>query len=245
MPAGRYATASAVNSSARQLGGVLGIAILTIFIAHPTPATFADDIRKGWKLAAGAFAAAAVVALFFGRIRVIEGTIDSLLREPLLEGLRGPRPSPVVRPMSIFSICSPRTSGCGCSRQERPWRSEPAITLSHGDPGDALYVLQSGRLDVQLPDGSVRELYPESTLGELALLTDAPRSGTVVARRDSTLIRLDRDRFEQLADDHPAVMAAVAKGLAFSLQASRPISPLRPADPEGHRPRPVGQRGAD
>ena len=36
VPAGQYATASAVSTSTRQIGGVLGIAILTIFIAHPT-----------------------------------------------------------------------------------------------------------------------------------------------------------------------------------------------------------------
>jgi NTE family protein len=39
VPAGRYATASAVNSSARQLGGVLGIAILTVLLSHPSKAS--------------------------------------------------------------------------------------------------------------------------------------------------------------------------------------------------------------
>ncbi len=233
VPAGRYATASAVNSSARQLGGVLGIAILTIFIAHPTPATFADDIRKGWELAAGAFAAAAVVALFFGRIRVVEGTIDSSLREPLLAE-RPPTPtvSDAHPPSADFLDLLPKEVRARVLESGETVEVRAGQTLfHHGDPGDALYVLRSGRLDVQLPDGSVRELYPESSLGELALLTGAPRSGTVVARRDSTLVAVDRDRFDQLADDHPAVMAAVAKGLAVMLQESRPINPSTPPTP--------------
>jgi predicted acylesterase/phospholipase RssA len=66
----------------------------------------------------------------------------------------------------------------------------------------------------------------------LALLTDAPRSGTVVARRDSTLVRLDRRSFEQLTERYPDVMSAVAKGLAFRLQESRPVNLAPPHNPK-------------
>ncbi len=242
VPQGRYATASAVNSSARQLGGVLGIAILTIFIAHPTLTTFPDDIRKGWKLAAGAFAAAAVVALFFGRVRAVEDSSDSSLRDPLLEELTEPPTitRSVASGVDFLELLPEHVRMQLLEAGESVVLPAGDTLFRLGEPGDSLYVLRSGRLEVQWPDGSVRELYPESTLGELALLTDARRSGTVVARRDSNLVRLDRERFDQLAQTYPAVMAAVAKGVAFRLQSSRPIDPPPPPTPKVIALIPVG-----
>ncbi|MST35386.1 MFS transporter, partial [Acidimicrobiaceae bacterium USS-CC1] len=76
VPALRYATASAVNATARQVGGVLGIAILTVLVAHPAAATLPGDLRHGWELAGWSFAAAAVLALLFGR-RAGAGEVES------------------------------------------------------------------------------------------------------------------------------------------------------------------------
>ena len=45
VPGARYATASALVSSARQLGGVLGIAILVVILDDPTPATAVTAFR--------------------------------------------------------------------------------------------------------------------------------------------------------------------------------------------------------
>lgn len=55
-----------------------------------------------------------------------------------------------------------------------------AWLFRQGDPGDALYVLRSGRLEVldereRLP-AVVRRLGPGAVVGELALLAETPRS---------------------------------------------------------------------
>ena len=68
VPGGRYATASAVVSSSRQIGGVLGIALLVVIIGTPAPATAADDLRPGWLFAAACFALCAAAAAAIGRI---------------------------------------------------------------------------------------------------------------------------------------------------------------------------------
>ncbi len=227
VPAGRYATASAVNASARQFGGVLGIALLTVFISHATLATFADALRRGWELAAVSFAAAAVLALFFGRIREAGEDLDVSSGPPLLDRQADVQPTVTAGQSGrdfLDLLPAPVRADVLGSGDEVELLA--GTTLFHaGDAADAMYVLIAGRLALRQTDGSTLDVYPESTLGELALLTDAPRSATVIARRDSTLVRVSRQRFTELTASDPAVMAAMARGVAFRLQNSRPLSP--------------------
>lgn len=81
--------------------------------------------------------------------------------------------------------------------------------FSQGDPGDALYILVSGRLRVELQTDSgprvVGEVVPGETVGEMAMLTDDPRSATVVALRDSVLQECGRDDFKALMETYPGL----------------------------------------
>ena len=233
--AGQYATASAVNSSTRQIGGVLGIAILTIFIAHPTLTGLPNDLRHGWELAAASFAAAAVIALFFGRVRTRDDALTATAGAPRVSR-RVPEPLVTTsRPAAesdLLGLLPSEVRDEMLSAGEQVELRAGMALFHAGDPGDTLYLLRSGRVDVRRPDGSSRELYPGATIGELALLTGAPRAAAVVARRDSTLIAIDRDGFERLAARRPAVVSAVAKGLAQQLQASRLDAPTRTPVPK-------------
>ncbi len=234
VPAGRYATASAVNSSARQLGGVLGIAILTVFISRATLITFAHAIRQGWELAAASFAAAAVIALFFGRIREAGEELDLSSGSTLLDRPAETRTHVHAVPDGTdFLDLLPAPVRAEVLDSGEEIALAAGTSLFHaGDTADAMYVLTAGRLALRRPDGSTLDLYPESTLGELALLTDVPRSATVTARRDSTLVRVSRERFSELSASDPSVMAAMARGVAFRLQHSRPMSPPAPPAPK-------------
>ena len=95
-----------------------------------------------------------------------------------------------------------------------------------GDTGDCLFVVAAGRLEAVIPgDGAedlVRVLYPGDVLGELAVLTREPRSATVRARRDTTLVRLGADDFHALLTATPELALAVTGMLARQLRDSRP-----------------------
>ena len=238
VPAGRYATASAFNTSARQLGGVLGIALLTVFISHATLLSFADDVRKGWRLAAVSFAVAGVASLFFGRVRETSELDDMASRGPLVDPDPVPEPASALTTNALASgpdfldLLTPDARERLLSAGEETEIPAGTTLFRAGEPGDTLFVLKAGRLELEVAGGAKMDFYPVSTLGELALLTDGPRNGKVVARRDSRLVRVGRERFAELAAAEPAVMNAVAKGIAFRLQDSRPNRPMTPPEPK-------------
>jgi EmrB/QacA subfamily drug resistance transporter len=66
LPAGRLATGSAVYNVARQVGTVLGVAILIAIFGHPSTAEVFDHFRDGYLFMAIASAGAAVAALAIG-----------------------------------------------------------------------------------------------------------------------------------------------------------------------------------
>jgi NTE family protein len=98
-----------------------------------------------------------------------------------------------------------------------------------GEEADRLYIVRSGRLEV-LAEGAdgprvVRVVGPGAALGELALLTGRPRSASVRAVRDSEVLELDAERFEDALAADPALARAVARSLARQLQESGGLEP--------------------
>jgi EmrB/QacA subfamily drug resistance transporter len=101
------------------------------------------------------------------------------------------------------------------------------------DRGDAMYVVRAGRLEVidEAAGAVLREYRRGDTLGELALLTDSPRSASVRATRATDVIAVDQADFTSLLHASPALSAALNRSLGRRLQDSR-----GPAATARHRP---------
>lgn len=119
--------------------------------------------------------------------------------------------------------------------------------MSEEDPGADAFIVIAGRLEVitSKADGSqrtVNHLGPGDVVGEMALLTDDPRSATVRARRDSALVRIGSDDFRSIIVDHPEalldVTRTVMKRLNRSIHDQRPdgIRNVIAVLPAGDRP---------
>jgi predicted acylesterase/phospholipase RssA/CRP-like cAMP-binding protein len=103
-----------------------------------------------------------------------------------------------------------------------------------GDVGDAMFLVLSGRVEVVFEDPVhelVRVLGRGRVVGELALLTEAPRSAGVRARRDTELLALDRMRFVEFLTEEPRFALSLARELGMQLRTSRALEPPKSDSP--------------
>ena len=76
------------------------------------------------------------------------------------------------------------------------------ILIKQGELGDTAYVVLNGEFEIQKQTGqSVIKIdvrSPGDVVGEMALLSRAPRNATVISRTDSETLRIPKEAFEKL-----------------------------------------------
>jgi NTE family protein len=108
--------------------------------------------------------------------------------------------------------------------QQLQWLSLGAgqTLMRQGEPGDAMFWLVNGRLQAFVDsDGEerlVREMGRGAVIGEISLFTHEARSASVIAVRDSLLVRLDRAVFDALLPQHPALSVLLARQIVERLR---------------------------
>jgi NTE family protein len=118
-------------------------------------------------------------------------------------------------------------------RQHLQWVEIAAggTLMEQGAIGDSAYLTISGRLRVYVavedaPARIVRELSRGEVIGEMSLYTGEPRSATVVAVRDSVLVKLAKQHFEALLLNHPQVSIIFTRQMIHRLQTEHEHHPV-------------------
>jgi CRP/FNR family transcriptional regulator, cyclic AMP receptor protein len=92
--------------------------------------------------------------------------------------------------------------------------------FEYGEPGDAIYVISSGEVEVFCKNDTGERIVLELAtrgdfFGELSMLDSGTRSATVVATQDTTALRLDRDDLEKFLYLRPSaamdLLAAIGR----------------------------------
>jgi CRP-like cAMP-binding protein len=86
--------------------------------------------------------------------------------------------------------------------------------VTAGAGGVGFLVILAGEVEVRVPNGRTRALGPGDHFGEIALLTEDPRSATIVAKSDVKLAGLTAWDFKPFLLDHPEVAYRIAQNLA-------------------------------
>lgn len=89
------------------------------------------------------------------------------------------------------------------------------IIFCEYEPGDAFYLIQSGKVKIVKIVGELEKtlaiLNPGEFFGEMALLEEAPRSATTIALTDVKLLEFNRANFEVLMQGQPQIVLNLLK----------------------------------
>src|SRR5687768_6461684 len=99
-----------------------------------------------------------------------------------------------------------------------------------GDPGDAVYIISSGEVELFFKNDTGERIVLEVAtrgdfFGELSLLDSGSRSASVITTQDTELLRLDRPDLERFLRSHPQasmdLLAAMGRRLRVTVEQLR------------------------
>jgi len=103
-------------------------------------------------------------------------------------------------------------------RQQITWHffANGEVVYLQGDAADGMYIVVNGRLRASLlrDDGTVQDLGrigPGEPVGEMGVITDADRSATVHAVRESNLVQITPAKFQRLIRQHPKLLINITR----------------------------------
>ena len=104
-----------------------------------------------------------------------------------------------------------------------------------GDPGDAVYLIVKGRVQVYVggdgdrPERVLSELGPGACIGEMAVLDMAPRSATVRALERTRTLRVPGEGFKRVMAERPEMSQAIVAELVKRMRGMMAQHPTSPA----------------
>ncbi|MGO4704573.1 Crp/Fnr family transcriptional regulator [Microvirga sp. 2MCAF38] len=127
-----------------------------------------------------------------------------------------------LRQVSMFKDIDPARLKLLAFTSERVQFASGQRFFAQGDMSDAAYVILEGVAHVMLdtPHGEIKvaDLGHNALVGEMGILSDSPRSATIVAAEQTTALRIDKRVFLELLAQFPQIALAVMRELADRLE---------------------------
>lgn len=95
--------------------------------------------------------------------------------------------------------------------------------IAEGSSGDRLYLLLDGAAAVSAGGRPIATLAPGACFGEMAMFDLSPRSATVTATVDCSLLSMRRDRFRSLVAQRPQVLMEICRVFGDRLRATNQL----------------------
>lgn len=104
---------------------------------------------------------------------------------------------------------------------EDSWFDAGTVVFEVGGQGDALYIMREGTAERRVAGSRIGLIHPPEVFGELALLTDQPRSSSVVAVTPIRVWVLPKHRVHTLLRAEPELMLALSRAMGMELARAR------------------------
>ena len=123
----------------------------------------------------------------------------------------------LIKQAPLFAHCSKRELQEIASIADEIDLREGTVLTQEGAPGREFFVLLDGTADVMKNGRRVNTLGAGDFFGEIALVSDTPRTATVTATSPVRALVVTDRSFRRLLEDSPSIQSKVLKALAERL----------------------------
>ena len=128
--------------------------------------------------------------------------------------LRSKAKTDLLKSVPLFEHCSRRDLGKIAAITEEVAVEDGKVLITEGDRGREFFVIISGEVEVRRRGRKVAALGPGTYFGEIALLSQQPRTATVTAVTPLRVLVIADQAFVDLLDEIPELWLKVARSLA-------------------------------
>ncbi len=125
----------------------------------------------------------------------------------------------LIRSVPLFSHCTKRELSAIAAQADELSVPAGRELTRQGEPGREFMVIVEGNAEVKKNGRRINYLGAGDFLGEIALLSGAPRTATVKTTSDAHLLVLTDRAFRQLTYQMPSIHSSLVKALSERLQA--------------------------
>jgi CRP/FNR family transcriptional regulator, cyclic AMP receptor protein len=138
--------------------------------------------------------------------------------------------SEILAEVPFFALLDDQERDALAERVEEKSFKSGVYIFSHGDPGDALYVVRSGAVEISFKNDTGENIVLETAragdfFGEISLLDGGPRTASALAIDDVDAVMVDRDDLDGFLKSRPAaaldLLAAAGRRLRESAKLLR------------------------
>ncbi len=115
----------------------------------------------------------------------------------------------LISGVPLFATCSKKELRMIANLADQVEWPEGKTVIQEGRPGSEFFLLIEGAVSVSRDGEWLRELTAGEWVGEIALISNVPRTATVVTTSPVQALVLTRGGFSQLVADNPSIAAKV------------------------------------